>query len=169
MMLGLWAVSACVPAPGGVPLLPPAFVGAPQIERDSDGACYGRDVTPAVIETVTEQVLVQPAMVTSDGTVTSPAAFRTVTRQEIVRERREVLFETLCPEALTPEFVKSLQRALKARGYHRGPVNGTMDAWTIAGIQSFQRLSGHDSPLLDIQTARALGLVELTPEALNAL
>ena len=146
---------------------PPAFTSA-QIEHDSEGKCYGRDVSPAVIETVTEQIMVQPAQVTSDGAVLSPAAFRTVTRQHIMRERREVLFETVCPAAMTVEFVSSLQRALTARGYFSGEITGYMDADTSSALQKFQRQQdGVDSPLLDVRTAQALGLVALTREQLG--
>ncbi|MGJ8611689.1 MAG: peptidoglycan-binding domain-containing protein, partial [Octadecabacter sp.] len=76
------------------------------------GTCFARATTPALIETVTEQVIVQPANVRSDGTVESPAAFRTVTRQQILRERREVEFEAPCDTIQTPQFIASVQRAL---------------------------------------------------------
>lgn len=147
-------------------LQPPSF-GAPQVERDIDGNCYGRDVTPALVETVTEQVVVQPAELAADGSVTSPAVFRTVTRQEIVRERREVLFETICPEDLTPEFIASLQRALAVRGYYAGPISALMDFDTHRAIRAYQRREWHDSPLLDIRAARELGLVALDAAQLS--
>jgi len=147
----------------------PAFV-TPQVERDAEGLCFGHDVSPALIETITEQVMIQPPEVTSDGTVTSPAVYRTVTRQAIVRERREVLFETICPEAMTPEFVASLQRALLTRGHYTGQITGEMDARTAEALQVYQRLNGgHDSPLLDIRIARALGLVRLSEAEIAAL
>lgn len=163
-MLGVAALDGC----GGsvVPFSNPPAFEAPQVEVDAAGRCYGRDVSPAVIETVTEQVLVTPPEVDATGAVTRPATFRTVTRQEIKRERQEVAFETICPPALTVEFVSSLQRALKARGYYHGPIDGVMDARTGAAIRAFQRIDGHDSPLLDIRTARALGLTVLSPEEL---
>lgn len=149
------------------PLLQLPTLATPQIEHDAEGRCYVRDVTPAIIETVTEHVLVQPAQVASDGTVLSPAVFRTVTRQEIVRERREILFETVCPELMTPEFIASLQRALKTRGYYPGPITAMMDLRTAHALQTFQRQNGHDSPVLDIRTARDLGLVALSAEELG--
>lgn len=144
----------------------PAF-DAPQVDRDADGKCYGHDVTPAVIETITEQVLVQPAVLNPDGSVKSPAVYRTVTRQNMVRERTEILFETICPENLTPEFVASLQRALKIRGYYSGPITGRYDEPTALAVRALQRQDGHDSLLLDIRTARALGLVALTDAELG--
>lgn len=169
LTMALCGLLAACAGDGRLPFAPlPAF-NVPHVEKDASGRCFGRDVTPAVIETVTEQVMVQPPEVTADGSVTTPGSFRTVTRQEITHERREVLFETLCPEALTPDFVGSLQRALKARGHYRGPINGVMDVHTALAIKSFQRIAGHDSPLLDIATARSLGLIALTAEQLGTV
>ncbi len=145
---------------------PPAFADA-QIAHDADGRCYGRVVTPALIQTVTDQVMVQPPEVLSDGTVTAPAAFRTVTRQEIVRERREVEFEAVCPADMTPEFIASLQRALTVRGYYSGSITGILDSRTRRAIQAFQGQAGMTSHLLDIRTARELGLIERTAAELG--
>lgn len=150
-----------------VPLLPLPSFDSQEIEYDADGHCYGRDITPAIIETVTEQVMVQAPIISTGGEVLSPAVFRTVTRQQIVRERSEVLFETICPPDLTPEFVASLQRALKIRGFYPGPISARMDLTTLLAIQRFQRQNGHDSTLLDIRTARELGLVAISQEALS--
>lgn len=153
LCLGL---AACMPAgrqmPG--PLAEPPVVAA------GDGRCLSRQTTPAIIETVTEQVIVQPAVLDSDGSLRSPAAYRTVTRQRILRERREVEFETPCPEVLTAEFNASVQRALKARGYYTGPITGAMDTRTGRAIQRFQRDRGNvDTPVLSLRSARDLGLV----------
>lgn len=147
---------------------PPAFLGA-AIETDAEGRCFGRDVQPAVIETVTAQEIERPATFAPDGSQLSPAVFRTVTRQQIVREREEVDFETICPPAYTPAFVESLQRALAVRGFYEGPVNGVMDVATGRAVQDFQRRDGPDSPLLSIQAARRLGLVRLSPDEIDAL
>lgn len=147
---------------------PPAFLGA-AIDTDADGRCFGRDVQPAVIETVTAQELERPATFAPDGSQLSPAVFRTVTRQQIIRERQEVDFETICPPAYTPAFVESLQRALAVRGFYEGPVNGVMDVATGRAVQDFQRRDGPDSPLLSIGAARRLGLVRLSPDEIDAL
>jgi hypothetical protein len=146
----------------------PAFL-TDGIEIGTDGRCQATDTTPAVIETVTEQVLDRPAVIDPDGTVISPAAYRTVTRQEITRERSEITFETLCPPAYTAEFVASLQRALALRGYYTAPVTGVMDVATGRAVQDFQRDDGPDSPILSIAAARALGLEELSPEEIDRL
>ncbi|RYG89332.1 peptidoglycan-binding protein [Loktanella sp. IMCC34160] len=158
LALATGVLCACDPAVVPEVITPPALQAA-RVERDASGACFGRDVTPAVIETRTEQVMVSPAVPGPDGTVLSPASFQTVTRQQIVRERQEVLFETICPEDLTPAFIAALQRALAARGFYIGPITALMDLRTRRAIQLYQRRTGHDTAILDIRTARDLGLV----------
>lgn len=123
------------------------------------GTCWGKQVTPAIIETVTHQVMLQPAEIQSDGSVLQPAVYKTETRQEIVRERKETWFETLCAQELTPDFVASVQRALAARGFYRGAPSGEMDARTRAAVRRYQEPQGLDSGILSRAAARDLGLV----------
>ena len=128
------------------------------------GSCWGKQVTPAVIETVTEQIIVQPAEILADGTIAEPAIYKTETRQAIVQERRETWFETPCAADLSPEFNASVQRALKARGLYRGPVTGEMDTRTRAAIRAYQEPQGLDSGILSLAAARKLGLVAVERE-----
>ncbi len=147
---------ACTAA---VPELP-AFMEA-EIQTDAQGRCFGRDITPAVIETVREQIR-EPG----DG----PARYRTVSRQQILYERREVLFETLCPPEFTPAFVETLQRALVTRGFHPGPVTGRLDRVTLDAVQAFQRGSGGpDSPVLSLASAQRLGIRALSQDQLDIM
>ena len=169
MGLGLSFLASCMEAPQVTransdpigPLAEPATVDA------QSGTCFARATTPAIIETVTEQVMVQPASVRSDGSVDSPAAFRTVTRQQILRERREVEFETPCASLMTPQFIASVQRALIARGYYRGSINGAIDARTTTAIERFQTAQGDvHTGTLTLKTAQTLGLVALPRDQL---
>ncbi len=123
------------------------------------GSCWGRDVTPALVETVTERILLQPAELATNGKVLAPAIYKTETKQRITKERDEIWFETPCPEAMTPEFVATLQRALSARGYYRGVLTSEMDRSTRRAIRDYQRGEGLDSPILSLAAARKLGLV----------
>lgn len=125
----------------------------------AEGTCWGKTVSPAVVQTVTKQVQVRPAKVNPDGTIGAPPKYRTETAQEIVSPRRDNWFETPCMEVLTPEFVSSLQRALFARGFYAGAINGVFDPATKAAVQAFQRAQGSDSPVLSIKAARQLGLI----------
>ena len=137
-------------------LLRPAKGGAPET---APGVCWQSDVTPLIIETVSEQVMVQKERLAADGTVLQPAAFRTDTHQRIVQEREEVWFRSPCPEEMTVEFIATLQRALKARGYYLLPVNGVLDASTQDAVHRFQIDRGLDSPRLSLAAARELGIV----------
>ena len=125
------------------------------------GSCWGKVTRPAIIETVTDQVLVQPAQINSDGTVVSPAIYKTDTRQAIVREREDTWFETPCAEVMTVEFIQSVQRALAARGLYAGPISGEMDPRTRKAVRRFQKPEGLDSGILSLAAARRLGLAEV--------
>ncbi|MEW9919007.1 peptidoglycan-binding domain-containing protein [Marimonas sp. MJW-29] len=128
-------------------------------EGAAAGTCWGRTVSPAVVESVSQRVQVKPAKVNPDGTVAELPVYRTENRQVIVTPRRDNWFETPCPDVLTPEFISSLQRALQARGTFGGIVTGVMDAPTRAAVQRFQKPRGLDSGVLSLDSARALGLV----------
>lgn len=128
------------------------------------GTCWGKFVIPAIIETTTHQVMLQPAEIRVDGTITHPATFKTETRQEIVRERKETWFRTPCPEVMTPDFISSVQRALKARSVYRGPITGEMDKTTRAAVRKYQKPQGLDSGILSLAAARQLGLVAIEQE-----
>ena len=122
------------------------------------GHCFASDTTPAVIETVTEQVVVTPAVQDESGAVTMPATFRSIAQQKIVKNRETVYFRTPCPEDLTMEYIATLQRALKARGYYLLPLTGQMDAETRDAVRRFQEPLGLDSPVLSLSGARNLGI-----------
>ncbi|QFT80302.1 hypothetical protein FIU89_06735 [Roseovarius sp. THAF27] len=155
----LLALAAC----GEVPRTAAAPDAVQRLDTPPPGAapgtCWAQDTSPAVVETVTEQILVSPAEVAGDGTVTRPASYRTETAQKIVQERRVTRFQVPCRAELTPEFNASVQRALKARELYRGPINGEMDRRTRAAIRSFQKPQGFDSDILSVAGARQLGLI----------
>ncbi|GIT90886.1 hypothetical protein JANAI62_13400 [Jannaschia pagri] len=126
------------------------------------GACYARGITPAVIETVTQQQLESGAVVAPDGTVLSPARFRTVTSTRIVTPREETWFETPCAlRDRDPDFVAQIQRALKVRGLYGGEINGFYDVPTRTAVQAFQAPSGLESGTLSTDAAKSLGLIAL--------
>ena len=162
-------LAACGPAQNAPALTSSgaASPGLAAIETDEAGRCIGRAITPAVIETVTAQELAAPAVPGPDGAVLEPARYRSVIRQQIVRDRQQVQFETLCPPEFTVEFVATLQRALTARGFYLGPITGVLDTATGRAVQDFQRGFGPDSPLLSIAAARVLGIVALSAEQLG--
>lgn len=117
------------------------------------GTCWGRDATPAVIQTVTEQVILEE---TSDSPV-----YQTETSQQIITPREDTWFETPCDNVVTPDFTASVQRALAARGHYRGPITGRMDGRTQAAIRAYQKPQGLDSGMLSLAAARQMGLLQV--------
>jgi len=171
---GLMLVVLCACQTAGVPQAPRSSdLGREIVRLDRpgppalpEGACWESDVTPAVIETVTEQVVVTPEARAEDGTVLAPASYRTDTRTRILQDREEVWFRAPCPADYTVGFVASLQRALKARGYFTLEVTGQMDAGTRDAVRRYQTDRGLDSARLSLAAARELGLL---PTALEEL
>lgn len=130
-------------------------------ENAPPNTCWGKTVSPAVVERVTERVQITPAEVNPDGTIATLPTYRNEDRQVIVTPRKNNWFETPCPDVLTPEFVSSLQRALLARGEYAGPITGVLGPETHAAVQKLQQREGLDSSVLSLKTARALGLVTI--------
>ena len=162
LALGLLGACDAVTFGGGTDPAPEPGVFTPTRQGPADaapGTCWGRTVSPAVIESVSERILVKPAQMNPDGTIAELPVYRTEDRQVIVTPRRDNWFETPCPDVQTPEFVSTLQRALQARGYYAGAITGVMDDATRAVIQSYQQAGGLDSPVLSVDSARALGLI----------
>ncbi len=132
-----------------------------------DGACWQADIKPAVIETVTEQVLATPEVRGPDGAIVTAAVFRTETSQSIVEPRETVWFRSPCPAEVTTDFVATLQRALKARGLYLLPLTGHLDAPTRSAIRRFQAQRGLDSDHLSLAAARELGIIAADIETLK--
>ena len=151
--LGITPGPASVPASASSP--PDAASAAAAPPGAPPGTCWGRHATPAVIETVTDQIRLAPS---PGGGPSAPVTYRTETRQIIVRERRETVFRTTCPAEMTRPFVETLQRALAVRGHYRGAVHGRFDDRTGLAVRHYQRGMGLDSPVLSLAAARRLGL-----------
>jgi hypothetical protein len=127
--------------------------------KSRHGECWAAATTPAVIETVTEQIVVAEEVRDDSGRVTTPAAFQTKTHQRMVQMREEVWFHVPCPAEVTVNFVASVQRAMKARGLFPHPVTGMMDPETAEAIRRYQADRGLDSPILSLAAAKELGLI----------
>lgn len=110
-------------------------------------ACWGRDTIPAVIETetVTRQV--------------SPDTYRSESRQRMLRDTETVWVRTPCYDQLTPDTIATLQRALRARGYYLGALDGALTPETMTAMRRFQAEHGLDTKILSLRAAQMLGLV----------
>lgn len=137
-------------------------------ETTIKGECWGKGITPALVESVTEQVLVRAAGPvigpSPDGaptykTVQSPAVYATKTQQKIITPRADFWFRVPCAAQMDASFVATLQRALKSRGLFRGAVTGLMDARTQKSVRWYQKQHGLDSTTLSLAAARKLGII----------
>jgi hypothetical protein len=134
--------------------------------KSSPGECWASDTTPAIIETITEQKLVAQEVRDEAGNLITPASYSTTVRQEMVQDRTEIWFRAPCPEVQTTEFIATLQRALKARGYFLLPLTGVTDTPTAEALRRFQAERGLDSPVLSLAAAQELGLISTALEDL---
>ncbi len=150
-ILPLWAIvlGACQPVAepasgsGATPADDTAVVApadglllAADLPRDGPDTCHARDDTIAS----------QARLPAPDG---SPSRW----------------FRIPCDAETDPDFVSALQRALSARGFYGGAVNGEVDPATRAAIANYQRSLGLRSGVLSTAAARTLGLVIWEPGA----
>lgn len=124
-----------------------------------DGTCWAHDLIPAVFETVTDQTQVAAEVRDADGHVITPASYKTVAKVRVLSERRDIWFTAPCADAMTVDFIATLQRALKARGYYQAAVTGVMDDATTEAVRRYQADHGLDSPMLSLAATRQLGIV----------
>lgn len=127
--------------------------------------CHAEAVTPATLETVTERVVVIPAMTLPDGTVLRESRYITQSRTEIVEPRIVTRVQSPCAlQARDPDFVMQVQRALAVRGLYDGPISGFYDTPTRAAVAAYQETLGLMGEELSTEAALTLGLVALRPE-----
>jgi len=137
----------------------------PHLPKDARaGSCYAQEIFPAIIETVTNKTLLTPEkltlnITTGNNEVVRPATYTIKVMRRIVSPRREVWFETICPHLYSERFVKSLQRALRARGVYMGKLSGWLDPQTKLAVKLYQRKLSVNSEILALSTAEEFGLI----------
>ena len=159
-VIALLTLGACTPVPNNQSKI--MLIDMGQIEIQIDGRCFAKDMSPALIETVTTQHIISPEIRNVANIVTKSATFQTITRQKIINERTSIRFETVCPQYYTTNFVMTLQRALKARGVYTGTISGILDLQTSEAIQRFQRMDELDTPIMSLKTAQYLGIIAIS-------
>lgn len=174
-VLLLLAACTATPPPSGR-AASPAIPGGNQLAAElvrrqkpepGAGECWAGEISPAVIETVTEQVEVTPAQPAGNGKPAVAATFQSQVQQQILTERSDVWFRVPCPGQIGPDTIASLQRALKVRGLYRGGVTGALDPATATAIRRYQAPQGLDSDTLSLVAARQLGLIAWDRDALQ--
>lgn len=133
---------------------------------------------PAQYETITKKVVATPPSTRSvsipakynDIFVTEevqPATTRripiaekyeTVTKRVQVSEERLSWAPILCQTNVSGNIITELQRALRAKGYNPGPVDGVYGQETRSAISAYQRRQGLARGGLTLETLNALGV-----------
>ncbi len=116
-----------------------------------------REVTiPAKYETVRVRKLVTPAQ---ERRTPVPATYRTVTKQTKVTDEKLVWREVLCDTNTTPDVVRRVQQALKAKGFNPGDVDGVLGNDTLRAVRAYQKREGLGTGGLTMATVKRLGVM----------
>ncbi len=113
---------------------------------------------PAVMKTVkVKKMVAKPQEIRTQ----IPAVYKTVTREELVSEGKMEWRSILCETNMTINRISDIQRALLAKGYNPGPIDGVVGPETMAAMNAFQK--DNNLPVdkyLNVESIRALGVSE---------
>jgi hypothetical protein len=111
--------------------------------------------TPAEYKTVRTLKMVSPAQ---EKRIPIPAEYQTVASQVLVSEGTAEWKSILCETNTTPGVVQQIQRALLAKGFNPGPIDGIIGRETSAAIRGFQVANGLATGGLTMDTLDKLGV-----------
>jgi hypothetical protein len=136
------------------------------------------EMIPAEYETVTRTVLDKAAttrteiipaeygkvmvhkLVTPAKEVRNPvdAEYRTVTKTAMTEASYMEWRQVLCETNMHQATITDIQKALKAKGYNPGPIDGIYGSQTQGAVQAFQKANQLGRGSLTYETIEALGL-----------
>lgn len=136
------------------------------------------ETIPAEYKTVTRTVLDKPArtrtevipaeygvvkvqkMITPPQRVSTPveAEYRTVTKTAMTEPSYMEWRQILCETNMHQATITDIQKALKAKGYNPGPIDGIYGSQTQSAINAFQEAKNLGRGSLTYETVEALGL-----------
>jgi len=115
-----------------------------------------RIVIPAVYKDVTVRKMITPPQ---ERRVSIPEEYQTVTRREKVSDGHMEWQTVLCQVNMTSGKIVAIQKALKAKGFYRGPIDGIVGSATTTAMRAFQKSKGLTSTrFMTIETITALGV-----------
>lgn len=113
-------------------------------------------VIPAQYKTMTRRVLVSPETTREE---VIPAVTKTIKEKRLVSKGGYTVWtEILCPSKTGNSQITAVQRALEAKGYNPGPIDGVLGVRTQTALKQFQTDKGLPIGNLNIQTLAALGI-----------
>lgn len=108
---------------------------------------------PGVYDTIKVKKTVVPAYLKR---MTIPARYDEVHKQVKVRNGKMEWRPVLCQTNVTPDLIRSLQKALKMASFDPGPIDGVLGQQTLAAIESYQQAKGLPVGGLTLETLEAL-------------
>ncbi|MFZ1495905.1 MAG: peptidoglycan-binding domain-containing protein, partial [Saprospiraceae bacterium] len=107
-------------------------------------------------KTITRQVVKTPA---TTREISIPAEYRTVTKSVLKKKGGYNEWkEVLCESKQTPEKIRQIQLALRAKGYDPGPIDNILGSLTRAALEKYQTAMKLPVGKLDTETLRSLGV-----------
>lgn len=112
---------------------------------------------PAEYGSVEVQKIVTPA---KERRIEIPAEYAEITKRNQVGTDRMEWREVLCQVNMTDGNVRTLQTALRDKGYNPGPIDGVLGSQTLQSANQYAKSSGlpYGSNYIAIETAEKLGL-----------
>ncbi len=124
--------------------------------RVVDQPATTRSVTvPATYKNVHVHKLVEPA---SQRTIDIPGKSKTISKRIKVIDSQLEWRSILCETNTNGDVVRRLQRALKAKNYDPGLIDGILGRETLAAVNSYQKANNLASGQLTIDTLKKLGV-----------
>lgn len=117
-----------------------------------------REITiPAEYDTIEVQKIVTPAQ---ERRIEIPAEYAEVNKRTRVGTDRMEWREVLCQVNMTDGNIRTLQIALRDKGYDPGPIDGVLGGKTLGSANRYAKSSGlpYGSNYIAIETAKKLGL-----------
>lgn len=111
--------------------------------------------TPAEYKTVRSVKMVAPA---EEKRIPVAAEYQTVVSQVLVREGTAEWKSILCETNTTPGIVQDIQRALLAKRFNPGKIDGVIGQDTATAIREFQQANGLATGGLTMDTLDKLGV-----------
>jgi len=110
---------------------------------------------PAEYKTVEKKILVSPEQ---PEYKTIPAQFENVTKTDVIQTERLEWRRILCDTNVTTATIMRVQRALQAKGYDIGSIDGRVGSKTMKAINAYQLKNGLASRGITYETLGHLGV-----------
>ena len=111
--------------------------------------------TPAKYTTVKVKKLIAPA---SERRMAIPSTYKTVTKKRMVSDGYAKWVPIVCKTSMNAQMIRNVQKALRAAGHYRGPIDGIWGSASRSATRSYQKAKGLPVAGLSVATMRSLGL-----------